>query len=485
VTARIAPFAGSALTRRLAPLASPFAVGVAARAGGQIIAFALVVVASRHLGLDAFGTYAVAWAGAVIATSFVYTGFYHALLRADDLEACIDTLFWVKTAVGGAGAAILAAAGLVVGGPGGAIGAALFAVAPLPLLAVPTAWNEAQLWRAGRARAASLQVLAGEAAGLAAAVAALDAGMGLWGLILSRYVASLTGLAVTTAMVRRCPRARFGAGAARMAGRTAWPLWGTTGIGMFSAYGADLVLAAFLTPAAVGAYRSGARIAVTASDVVLQPLRMLGWSRLARLEREGDRSGIARSWRGDVALACAMLWPASAGLALLAEPLVVLVFDPSWAAAAPVLAVLALARALSVPMALMEPALMCTGRGALQFRLRLASGVALLLALLTLGRFGPVEAAWAVMISTGAMSLVCLAVVARVLGLSARAVATAFLPGAGLAALCGGSVFALAPLVAPLPPLPATLAHIVLGAALWAAGVALLFRLKALALPRV
>jgi hypothetical protein len=72
-----------------------------------------------------------------------------------------------------------------------------------------------------------------------------------------------------------------------------------------------------------------------------------------------------------------------------------------------------------------------------------------------------------------------------VLGLSARAVATAFLPGAGLAALCGGSVFALAPLVAPLPPLHATLAHIVLGAALWAAGVALLFRLKALALPRV
>jgi O-antigen/teichoic acid export membrane protein len=485
VTARIAPFADTALVRRLTALAAPFAVGVAARTGAQIIAFGLVVIASRHLGLDAFGTYAVAWAGAVIATTFVYTGFYHALLRAEDLEARIDTLFWLKLGVGGTGAGILAAAGLVTGGPAAPVGAALLAVAALPLVAVPTAWNEAQLWRAGRARAASLQVLAGEAAGLAAAAAALDAGLGLWGMILARYVAALTGVVMTSVLVRRRPRARFARAEMRASARTAWPLWGTTGVGMFSAYGADLVLAAFLSPAAVGAYRSGARIAVTASDVVLQPVRMLGWSRLARLEREGDPAGIARTWRNDVALACAMLWPASAGLALLSEPLVSLVFDPSWAAAAPVLAVLALARALSVPMALMEPALMCMERGALQFRLRLASGVVLLAALLTLGRLGPVEAAWAVTLSTGAMSLVSLVAIARVLRLPARALATAFLPGAGLAALCAASVAGLAPLVAGLSLLSSTLAHLALGAALWAGGMAALLRWGGLALPRV
>ncbi len=484
MSARIAPSAPPAVLRRLAPLASPFAVGVAARMGGQAIAFALVVVASRHLGLDTFGIYAIAWAGAVIATTFVYTGFYHALLRSDDLEAGIDTLFWLKLAVGGVGAALLAGSGLVAGGAGSQLGAALLSVAPLPLLAAPTAWNEAQLWRAERARAASLHVLAGEAAGLAVAIWALAAGLGLAGLILSRHAAALAGLLLTTALVRRLPRRRFRAPQARAAGRTALPLWGTTGIGMFSAYGADLVLAFFLAPAAVGAYRSGARIAMTASDIVLQPLRMLGWSRLSRLEREGERDEIARSWCADIALASAMLWPAMAGAGLLAGPLVHLVFDPTWAAAAPVLAVLCIGRAASVPIALMEPALMCSGRGMLQVRLRLAGGLLLLAALLTLGRHGPVAAAWAVTLTSTAMGVAALVVVGSVLGLSARRLAGVFLPGAGLALLCGLSVPALAPVVDGLSMLAATLAHLAVGLALWAMGMAALFRLRALEVPR-
>ena len=462
--------------QRLATALSPFVVGLGARVLAQVVAFALVVVASRHLGLEAFGVYAIAWAGAVISSALVYTGLYHAMLRAPDIDAASDTLFWLILAAGGVLGSVLLAAGLLAGGAGSTLGGALMAMAALPVLAAPASWNEAHLVRDERVRAASLHSPIGETAGLAFAIWGFGAGYGLGALIASRFVVVMVSLVITTALVRRLPKPTIRWDVAGNSARTAVPLWGTTGIGMFSAYGADLVLAFYLNPAAVGAFRGGARIAGTAADVVLQPMRILNWSRFSRLERAGERTAIRTAWCETQAVVAAILWPAFMGVGLLAEPLVAVVFDEMWLAAAPVLAVLCVSQAIAVPLAVMEPALVCTGRAALLVRLRVTAGLALLASLLVFGPWGAVSAAWGIALSTALVGGYVVTVLKRVLDLDARDLAETFAPAMALALLCGVSVFSLAPHVAALSPPKALLAHIALGAALWGAGVYLFVR---------
>ena len=104
-------------------LTEPYVVGVAARILGQVISFVAVAVASRYLELEVFGTYALAWAGAVIGNTFVFTGFYQALLRTKTFDRDRDTIFWLNIGIGGLSAATIALFGLLVGGWGTAQGA--------------------------------------------------------------------------------------------------------------------------------------------------------------------------------------------------------------------------------------------------------------------------------------------------------------------------------------------------------------------------
>src|SRR6056297_2965516 len=93
-------------------LLSPLVVGVGSRAVSQIIAFALVVIASRYLDIADFGIYSLAWGATVVAVSLVFSGFYNAILRSQDLERDADTLYWLMLAVGILGSSIMASIGL-------------------------------------------------------------------------------------------------------------------------------------------------------------------------------------------------------------------------------------------------------------------------------------------------------------------------------------------------------------------------------------
>lgn len=414
----------------LKKLAEPYVVGVGSRFLGQMISFAAVAIASRFLDLQAFGTYSLAWAVTVIANTFVFTGFYQALLRSTEFQRDRDSLFWLMAAVGAAGSAVILGIGLAAGGLSTPTGWALCALAPQPLLIVPTAWWEAQLVRARRARAASLYVVAAETAGLATAWAMLRAGWGIEALVASRYVSTAVGLALTGGLVRALPRLSFNRETRGTAGRTAYPLWGTSSVGMFSNYGADLILGAFLHAVAVGAYRGGARIAVTASDLVLQPLMMLSWSRFTRLEKENaPLDDLRRTWLDNMGVAAAILWPVAASVALLAPALVVTILDETWLPAAGVVSILSASRAVSFLTALLEPTMMCTGRAGTQLRIRGFGAVTLLVLLLIFGRHGAEAAALAHLCASALVAVVALTAMVRALRITGSQLAQVFLPG--------------------------------------------------------
>jgi O-antigen/teichoic acid export membrane protein len=468
----------------LAKLTSPYVVGVIARMLGQVISFLGVAIASRFLDLQAFGTYALAWAATVIATTFVFTGFYQALLRSREYGRDRDSLFWLKLGVGSAGSLVIFVLGQAAGGLSSPTGFALCALAPIPALQSASAWWEAQLVRAKRVRAASLYVVAAEALGLVTTFMMLRVGWGIEALIAARYTVTIVGLVLTGSLVRALPRLTIRRDATRSAAATALPLWGTSSIGLFSNYGADLILGAFLNPAAVGAYRGGARIAMTASDLVLHPLVLLAWSKFTRLEKDGEPTdALRRAWLDSMAIAAAILWPIAASVALLAPMLVTAILDATWLPAASIVSILSVSRALSFLSALLEPTMMCSGNPGKQLRVRAVGAVSLLILLLTFGRYGPEAAAFAHVATSVTVASLSLTAMARVLSIRVSELVSAFLPGLVLALL---SVLAILSTETPRSMLGGNLglvATIGLVGAVWGLLMAVFLNRRVLVLP--
>ena len=414
----------------LKSLKEPYVVGVASRIIGQLISFVSVAVASRYLDLEIFGTYALAWAWVVIGNTFVFTGFYQALLRSKTFDRDRDTIFWLNAGVGAFGMLAIILFGLIAGGSATERGLTLLAMAPIPFLITPQAWWEAQLVREKRVRSASLYVLVAEACALLTVVIMLKLGYTLAALVVPRYVAVGVGLVLTGGLVRRLPRFGFHPEATGDAAKTAVPLWGSSIVHNFQIYGTDIILGAFANATIVGAYRGGARIAVTASDLVMQPLLILTWSRFTRIEKEETGLDALRiAWIENMAIAAAILWPLSAIVALLAEPLVVNVLDETWLPAAGVVVILTVSRAVQFLAGLLEPALMTTGYGRAQFYIRLFGAGSLLLLLVVFARRGAEAAAWAHFASSVMVSIVGVFALTRILQLTRADFLRTFTPG--------------------------------------------------------
>ena len=420
----------------LAKLREPYVVGVTSRVLGQVISFVSVAVASRYLDLEVFGTYALAWAASVIGNTFVFTGLYQALLRSKDFERDRDPLFWLNAGVGAAFFLGILAIGFIAGGPATPQGFALVALAPIPFLIAPAAWWEAQLVRAQRVRAASLYVLVSETCALAVAIVMLLRGWQIEALIVARYTAVAVGAVLTGALVRSLPRPRASRDTARSATKTALPLWGTSSVVLFTNYGTDIILGALASSAMVGAYRGGARIAVTASDLVLQPLTMLTWSRFTAIERSGaGKAQMRAAWMQNMSVGAAILWPMNAAVALMAPELVVTILDETWAAAAGIVTILCISRAFGFGGALLEPVMMTAGDGRRQFVIRLWGAGTLLVLLLAFARFGAEAAAFSHLASSVLVAALSLTAIGRTLELSRAEIAPVFGPGLALTGL--------------------------------------------------
>ena len=306
-------------------------------------------------------------------------------------------------------------------------------MAPIPFLIVPAAWWEAQLVRAKRVRSASLYVLVSETCALAVAIVMFARGFQIEALIAARYTAVAVGTVLTGGLVRSLPRPRISRDTTRSAAKTALPLWGTSSVIMFTNYGTDIILGAVASPAMVGAYRGGARIAITASDLVLQPLLMLTWSRFTGIEKSGaGNAAVGAAWVQNMSVGAAILWPMNATVALMAPELVVTILDETWLAAAGIVAILCVSRAISFGGALLEPVMTTAGKGRVQLVIRLWGGGTLLVLLLGFARFGAEAAALAHLASSALTATLSLTAIGRTLELAPARMALCFAPGLAL-----------------------------------------------------
>lgn len=427
---------GAAPLRVLSVLTSPFVVGVGSRMAVQIIAFAQIMIAARFIDIAGFGTYTLGWACCVIFVSLVYTGFYQALLRSPDFESERHTGFWSMAAIGAGGSAIMAAIGLVLLGSDATLAAVFLALAPIALLRALVAWNELHLIRDRRVRIVSIYGLMSEAAALVVTWVCLTHEFGLFALVYGRYAALAVDFAVALIASRSLPAFHFAAVAFGRLRVTAFPLWGTSAMGMSANYGADLILGAFMNTTEVGAFRGGARISQTAADLVFQPMNTIAWSRMSQYEKAGRHGELGSVWLENMGFGALLLWPILVAFGVLAQDLVVFLFDETWLPAAPVIVILSLSRGIGFLSVLLEPSMVCQGKGKTQMWVRAASLAAFLLALATFGHTGASQAAWSHTLMSAVAAVLSIAVIFPSLQISARAAVKALLPATLLSLTC-------------------------------------------------
>jgi O-antigen/teichoic acid export membrane protein len=414
---------GSGTTSRRAPapwsLLVRTSASVVVRVIGAAASFALTAVTARVLGSGGAGAFYLATTIALVVSVVARVGLDTVTLRfvaahdRDDrgdlaLGVLRHNLLVVAGVATGLAGVLLAAAPVIatrVLGDTALVGPlrwAAVAVVPLALLGVVAQ----ALFAVGHAAVATFvqngAVPVGALAALAAA--ALAGRASATGLVAGYAIAAAAAVLVGRAAWRRTRmRRRWPAPGPVDRGlllRTGAPLLVVAAVAEAMRWTDTLVLGAFATTSEVGEYGAALRTAAVPSFFVVA-LNSIVAPQFSRLHHGGDRAALAVLVRRTALMATLVTAPAVVVFVLAPGPVLRLLFGEPFAAAGPVLAVLAVGQLLD---ALTAPArhllMMSGGQRPLQLVLVTAGTGNLALTLLLVPRFGGVGAAVAAVLST-------------------------------------------------------------------------------------
>jgi O-antigen/teichoic acid export membrane protein len=429
-------------------------IAFASRATSQLCMLAVTIVATRTLSIGDFGAFALASAAMVLSRNLFYVGPYEYLLKTADSSGlranCLAANLILASAsmllvlVFAACSARLFDTGLV--------GSLLAFLTPSIVGAAGTAWFEAMLLREQRMRSYYVTAMAGELAGSGLAIALLVAGLGPYGLIAQVYGRIAVVLAIYLVI------GRF-----RHVGRPDWThtkevlAWSrlrytSTFLNFGANYGADFILGIVLSPAASGLYRASSRIVMGVADLFAQPLLKIAQTNVSARFAAG--AGTGGAWLTMFAGVALFAWGALAFLAAFSGDIIAVVLGEKWRAAAPIVSVLCLVRAVALLDSATIPVLVCANRKRFILSAQTAAALSTLAASVVLAPFGPKAVAIGVGIVLVSVSLVYVRIASRISSMSftqlGEALTPALLPAA-LATGCGMAVNAA--ISAPSVPL--------------------------------
>lgn len=370
-----------------APNRSALRIGgwvVAARIAPQASGLLLLVMGGRYLAPETLGSFVFAFAAVELMRHLVRAGWREAVLM-DDPGTATPTILALALVSGIVAQPLILGVALLAPrlttAPDITPALLLLGLSVLPLGAAAV-WEGILLRRKAPERAAG-PLIAAEMVQAAIAAALLATGWGILALAAARAIrAAVLALGLAAAAGWPCAlsldlsRARRVLDVSRHVTLSALAgLAGTAGV--------DLVVGFILGPAAVAHYRIAARVAGAVAEVVTETTRVLAWSALAGSGPIHPKS-LARLFDRTFVLAA----PVFLGLALVSGPLIDTILGATWTGAAPVLAILAIARLLAVPVTLAAPALASHGRTRELPRLAAVLALAGLLATLVAGPAG-------------------------------------------------------------------------------------------------
>lgn len=415
--------AGGAAIRPAAWIMLETAVGLV----GSVLTTFLV---ARLIGPEAMGLAALAAAVVMLVQPAAHFPLTNALVQLPDLDqADIEAAFWATLAAALLLTAVLVAAGLLIGGPVGALLAALALV--LPACAVEGVANGVLMRRMNQ-RALALRTVAAHAAALAAGIGFALQGAGPWAVVAQQIAFFTVSAAVSALAVPLRPR--LGLQPARLARMRRFAVAATLGGVVLRARARlFLLLVAAPDPLLAGLLQIALRLGEMAQELSGPILHRTILPLLSRVAHDPVRR--QRRAEAGIILAGLIGTPVAAGLALVAAPLTAVLLGPAWAGIVVPVQIIACAQALVASRQAIAAAMVAVGQPG---RLLPHTLAGLLLALLAALLIRPQDAASAALCYLPAIILPSLGPV----GVIARAL------GVGVGRQAGLALLALLPSVA-------------------------------------
>lgn len=435
--------------------------------GRFLLQFGTVIVVARALGPAAYGFAAVVLVFTTLAEVIRTSGLASVVIqRARDDDAVTSALHLVAIAVGTVGGAV---ASLLLWWLTDAPGLSLVLLGAVPVLAGVATIPAAVLGRRHAFRRLALADVTAAVVGCATAIVAASGGAAENALVL-QAIATAGVLAVTIAIVGRWRPGRPAAVSLLRADLAFAGHSGLTQVLRFIAQNADRVtVSAVAGPAATGLYAQATQLVALPVSQIAAPLQRVALPTLSRLRSDPER--FRRALRSMAALVGLSVLPALAGLAAVADRLILLLFGPAWAGSAVYFRILAVAGAANVAIFLASWVLVSCGLVRLQSRVTLGTATGTV-ALIAVGApFGTVG------IALGVVTAACLTAAAVVVAChrsgSARAgdILSPLVPGA-IAGVVVGAVALAVDSALPGTGLLALLCAVVAGLVAWTVTVA-------------
>ena len=391
----------------------------ASQAGGQLARALAAIAIARLLTPDEYGLAALALIFSSLVLVFSDLALGAALVQRRTLtEADRCTAFWVTVASG----ALFTLIGVACAGPVAALYGQpdarplLLALSATFVVSALGATQQSLMLREMDFRRVEVLPMIGILAGGAAGVAAAALGHGAWALISQQLVA----VAVTTVLVwvrsPWRPGRTFSVASARDLGGFSAYMLGHRMLFYLQANGDRFLIGRFLGTAALGTYAVAYNTMLVPASRIGGPLQRVMSPAFSRLQDEPER--IAAAWVRVARLMAVVTVPALAGLVVVAPDFVPLVLGAHWAAAVPVVQVLAWVGIVQALQGLTTDILMARGRARTIFRFSVVLTSAHLVAFAAGLHWGVVGVAVAYAVSTTLVEPGLTVLAARSLGVS-------------------------------------------------------------------
>lgn len=444
-------------------------VGMGVRVVSQSMTLVLLLVAGRFLTADLFGVFVLSSIVMNFAIIQLYTGVYHYVLKEPDFEEGKRTAFSLQLLIAFLYAGAIGGAAYLVWitGSGELLAQLIAATALVPIIMIVSSWQEAVLLRNGHVKVYYGALFLSEVGGFCLALGMLFAGFGVWALVANRYFSAIAVAILLTFRAGPLPWPAFRGSHALSIFKYSAGLYGNSALSFFTAYGAEIILGAFLSTRAVGLYRMGARTATAAYDIFAQTFRVLTWQAVGRMAREARLSPAL--WTRLMGINISIMTFVLGSISLLALELTDILLGEEWYGMVPVLQILCWVKILSSADQIATAQLAAAGESRFLFVARALEAVLMLGALLLSVQFGMVAVALALAFPVTVYVAFIVRKLMRMTEASLGLVTAAVLPGLVIALLSLGVVYG----VSRYAPFESTLAMI--GMTALAGGAAYLF----------
>jgi len=373
------------------------ALEILARYGVQ---FVVMVVLARLLTPSDFGLIAMLLVFTTIGALLVDSGFGTALIQKQRTSDDDETTVFLS------GIAISAVVGGILWFAAPAIATfysqpilasltrlSLFVLPLSALAAVPDALLTQRLDFRSRANA---EIFASLASGVVAVVLAWR-GFGVWSLAWQSIVAIGVRAVLLWLYSQWRPRGRFNRGSFRGLFGFGGYIVASNLLETASVRIQSLLIGRLFDPRTLGYYTIAQNTQLAPTSFISGLLNRVGLPVFSTVADQPEK--LANALRLSLRVAVFVFVPCMVGIAVVAKPLIVLLYGPRWTPAAPLLSILSLGAALWPVHVLNLAAISAKGRSDLCFKIALIKKITMIGLVLACSPFGPAAIAWAVLAS--------------------------------------------------------------------------------------